>query len=910
MDEAALTKLVGERTAAWTPEQRNALLHTLNRESRRLRAAKQYDTPGKLAQALDPSIVQTPAMQAIDDVFVDALATPNARKGVTIAPQQGKLVADGTPVPTLVGWTTHGELKVGDEVMHPSGRPVRVVDVLGSDYATIRLHFSNGDHVDVHPRHEWTLWRDNKLRTMETQEIITEPLTRGEISKRGGGYRYHLPHVSCLQFADADLPIDPYTLGLWLGDGRSSGAYITHAAGDRYEYAYPVSSSWTHPATGAVSDYLGGGFLTALRSAGLLNNKHIPGAYLRASERQRRALLAGLIDSDGYVPNRGQQVTFDNTNKRLIDGLAELLRTLGYNAHTHNPIAPSTGGTCNGRAVEGRRPTWRVAFSPHDGHQPSTLPRYQGRIEANAIRRRRALVGYEYIDATPGRCITVDSDDGLYLVGRTMIPTHNSTRLAVYGVVDALLDNPDRRVVVSSYSEALARTHVRAARDIIKAHGSNARDPLTGAKLPDKLGIAISDGNASAASWTIQGHRGGCYAVGVGGSLTGRACDLLIIDDPHKGMAEADSAVERHNVLTWWESVAQTRLAPGAPVFVIQTRWHVKDLLGHLLELDAAKPEESREWDVLNIPAIAEAGVPDALGREPGTPLESTRGHTIDDWLRIKEQVGPRVWSALYQGQPTPGEGGLFSQDWFDRYRLPALPEHGIAARVVSVDPAETGKRDEAGVVALAVSNDSRVMVTDDRSGRMQSDQWARAAVKLALEVGASELVFEAFTTGPTYERVIQQAWQQLRLDARALRQAGGDVADAAIAISQRDDPPGNAFAVAQEVQGLDVPDQVDPPFRVHAFRMKGDKVARAAGTRQAASTGRLRMVGSFPSLEGQACHWQAGQASPDRMDALTQGFERCVEIVGATSVIAVPGSEPALAPAGGFSWGSIPSGL
>lgn len=842
MDEATLTKLVGEQTAAWTPEQRNALLHTLNRESRRLRAAKQYDTPGKLAQALDPSIVQTPAMQAIDDLFVDALTTPNARKGVTIAPQQGK-----------------------------------------------------------------------------------------------------------------------------------------------------------------------------------------------------------------------------------------------------------------------------------------------------------------------------------------------STRLAVYGVVDALLDNPDRRIVVSSYSEALARTHVRAARDIIKAHGSNARDPLTGAKLPDKLGIAISDGNASAASWTIQGHRGGCYAVGVGGSLTGRACDLLIIDDPHKGMAEADSAVERHNVLTWWESVAQTRLAPGAPVFVIQcmtgdtpvlmsdgtekplrdvqpgdevatyennslstavvknwanqgpddiyeiklksgrtvkanarhpfltiedgkevwrrtdelhsqsriltatgengegssaqptgaadpsfvkgsarptttrsvgqtgtglrrstlnldeqrisntdtssdrgstrrclklkaetalsagshpltetpaptgetncalttttkqaaseacsattatsqsvtgnrprpclrqldtyeitpdevvsvapcgveevfdlqiertenfianglvshnTRWHEKDLLGYLLELDEAKPEESREWQVLNIPAIAEAGVPDALGREPGTPLESTRGHTLDDWLRIKEQVGPRVWSALYQGQPTPGEGGLFSQDWFDRYRLPALPEHGIAARVVSVDPAETGKRDEAGVVALAVSNDSRVMVTDDRSGRMQSDQWSRAAVKLALEVGAHELVFEAFTTGPTYERVIQQAWQQLRLDARALRQAGGDVADAAIAISQRDDPPSNAFAAAQEVQGLDVPDQVDPPFRITPWRAKGDKTARATGTRQAASTGRLRMVGSFPALEGQACHWQQGQASPDRLDALVNGFERCVEIVGRESVIAVPGSVEAPVAAAGFSWGAIPTGL
>ena len=466
-----------------------------------------------------------------------------------------------------------------------------------------------------------------------------------------------------------------------------------------------------------------------------------------------------------------------------------------------------------------------------------------------------------------------------------------STRLSVWGVLRAIVQDPERRVVVASYSESLARHHVRTARNIVRIAGSDAKDPITGARLPDRLGYALADDQSASASWKIAGHAGGCFAVGVGGSLTGKPAELLIIDDPIKGMAEADSTVEREKVITWWQSVAQTRLAPGAPVVIVQTRWHEQDLAGHLLSIDESRPEDEREWRVINIPAIATEGVPDALNRAPGEPLESTRGHTLDDWLRIREQVGPRVWSALYLGTPTPGEGGLFSQDWFDRYRLPRTPDN-VAARIVSVDPAETGHGDEAGIIALSATADGRVAVTDDRSERLQSHEWARQAVLLALETGAGEVLFEAFTTGPTYERVIRQAWTEVRDAARA-----------------RDDGHDSAL----DLSGIAVPDQDDPPFVIKPWRAKGDKTARAAGTRQAASTGRLRMVGTHPKLETQAATWQQGQTSPDRLDALVNGFERCMQLVGSRSIIAVPvaPAEPAPRARRGFSWGSsMPSGL
>lgn len=489
-----------------------------------------------------------------------------------------------------------------------------------------------------------------------------------------------------------------------------------------------------------------------------------------------------------------------------------------------------------------------------------------------------------------------------------------SVRLSIWGVIRALVQNPSRRIVVASYSDALARNHARAARDIIRGNGSSARDPLTGAELPDRLGIDLASDHAASGSWRLAGHRGGCYAVGVGGSLTGSPADVMYIDDPLKGMAEADSQVERDKVITWWETVAQTRLAPGAPVVIIMTRWHEKDLAGHVLAQDAARPLGERRWRVVNIPAIATPGVPDALGREPGQPLVSTRGHTLADWQRIREEVGPRAWSALYLGTPTPGEGGLFSQDWFDRHRLPSLPD--TAVRIVSIDPAETGRRDEAGLVAMAATTDGRVCVTDDWSARMQSDVWARKAVLLALETGATEILFEAFTTGPTYERVIQQAWRDVRDDARALRAAGGDIDTAIATVAGHTDPPADPRQAVLDIDGVAVPDQDTPPFHIRPWRAKGDKTARAAGTRQAASTGRLRMIGTHPTLEAQAVHWQMGQASPDRLDAMVNGYERCIQLVGGQATIAVPGVQAgghtsAAAPSGGFSFGAtMPSGL
>lgn len=456
-----------------------------------------------------------------------------------------------------------------------------------------------------------------------------------------------------------------------------------------------------------------------------------------------------------------------------------------------------------------------------------------------------------------------------------------SSRVAVWLPIWALVRDPEARVVVASYAESLARRNSHAARDLIAEFGTGAADPVTGVPQPDRLGIGIAEGRATAAAWSIEGSDGGYYATGVGGSLTGRSADLLIIDDPIKNMVEADSAREREKVWQWWTSVASTRLAPGAAVVLIMTRWHEDDLAGRLIAQDAKLPPSERVWQVVNIPAIAEPGVPDALGREPGEALESARGRTPDEFRRTRASVGARTWTALYQGVPTPTEGGLFQRADFHRHRA-TDPE--LVGRIVTVDPAESGHGDEAGLLGMGWDADGRVYVTEDLSRPMRSETWAKQSVMLALRSGAGDLVFEAFTAKDTYQRVIERAWEDLREQVRVLDEHDGDMQEAAQAY-RRDGYTGDpirAMLDANEYAHL-VRGHTDPPFRIVPWRAPGDKVARAAGARQGVETGRLRMAGTFPVLETQAVTWQPGQGSPDRVDAMVNGYEHIASLVGST---------------------------
>jgi predicted phage terminase large subunit-like protein len=226
-----------------------------------------------------------------------------------------------------------------------------------------------------------------------------------------------------------------------------------------------------------------------------------------------------------------------------------------------------------------------------------------------------------------------------------------------------LTQAPDTRVVAASYGQGLANGNGRAIRNTILAN-------------PEATGLRIAPDNGAAHEWQIAGHDGGVLSVGVGAGLTGRPADLLIIDDPIKDRKEADSETFRNNVWEWWTDVASTRLAPGASVVLILTRWHEDDIAGRL-----KAAEDGHLWRVINIPAQAdhkpEKGQVDPLGREPGEFMASARRdkqglpRTTAQWEAIKVRVGSRTWNALYQGRPSPAEGGIVKRDWWRYYQTP-----------------------------------------------------------------------------------------------------------------------------------------------------------------------------------------------------------------------------------------------
>ena len=257
------------------------------------------------------------------------------------------------------------------------------------------------------------------------------------------------------------------------------------------------------------------------------------------------------------------------------------------------------------------------------------------------------------IDDAVIRCL--NTPDGRLII--TMPPQEGkSTRVAGDVPCWVLADNPEARIVVASYAQGLATRNGRAIRTRI------TQNP--------QLGLTIAADNGSVHEWTLAGHGGGVLSVGIGGGLTGRPADVLIIDDPIKDRTEADSETFRQRVWDWWTDVASTRLAPGAPVIIILTRWHEDDLAGRLITA-----QDDEHWEVLNIPAEADhdpaKGETDPLGREPGEFLASARKRTREQWERIKVRSGSRTWASLFQGRPSPASGDILKRDWWRTYDRP-----------------------------------------------------------------------------------------------------------------------------------------------------------------------------------------------------------------------------------------------
>lgn len=209
--------------------------------------------------------------------------------------------------------------------------------------------------------------------------------------------------------------------------------------------------------------------------------------------------------------------------------------------------------------------------------------------------------------------------------------------------------NPDKRVICTAYDQALAERFGRFNRLKLEEYG------------PQLWGVSVSKSKASQTDWEIQGKAGGMRSVAIGAGITGHGADLLIIDDPHKSAAEADSETYRERIWQEWQQTLSTRLHAGGRVVVVATRWHEDDLCGRLI---ASEPDR---WHILSLPAVAEPG--DPLQRPTGAMLWPEGGYDEEWAAQQKATVGSRAWAALYQQRPTAAEGNMIRREWVQRYR-------------------------------------------------------------------------------------------------------------------------------------------------------------------------------------------------------------------------------------------------
>lgn len=222
-----------------------------------------------------------------------------------------------------------------------------------------------------------------------------------------------------------------------------------------------------------------------------------------------------------------------------------------------------------------------------------------------------------------------------------------------------LARNPHLLTMLVNYGASLARTNSRWIRNLMLTDAFVARYPM--ARLADDSKVAHK-------FHTVKG--GGVYALGIDGSATGHGTSLFVGDDFIKNRAQAESIVYRDKIWEGWLNDFVTRLEPFAGMIIMMTRWHIDDLIGRIMTY---QPDG---WRVLILPAIAKEN--DPLGRKPGEALWAER-YPIHRLMEIKSQLGEYAFSALYQQEPIPNEGGLFKREWF----YPTPLEAPVLKRVV-----------------------------------------------------------------------------------------------------------------------------------------------------------------------------------------------------------------------------------
>lgn len=735
---------------------------------------------------------------------------------------------------TPIGFVRIGDLAPGDQVFDETGRPCTVLATYDrTPVRAYRLTFSDGATIDACDEHQWVTWTHSERKAflrsgaadtsrfpadwptwrtsagtgpqIRTTQQVVDTLTSG--ARRDSNHC--VPLAGPLQMPDAEVPVDPWVLGYWLGNGATTeGSLTTHAEDENgvrqaCELAgLPCGNSYTAPPKAPV--FTARGLRSALGRAGVLGDKRVPAAYLWASEAQREALLAGLMDSDGYA--EASKVEFSSSRRVLADAVMHLARSLGQKPRLYEGRA-MLNGVDHG-------PKYRVNWQPT--RNPFRLPRKAAKVRLNdgaqGLRNHhRMIVAVEEIEPVPMRCITVDSPNEMFLAGEAMIPTHNTRTGAEWLVAQAMKHPLDRAGNTTDWlviGETLQDTRtfcISGPSGIINVlrrrgyeeirNGPPGEGQYTYVKAPKPI-ITLDKGQK-------------IYFEGCDDEDTGRGYNAA-------GAWLDELAKWRYTDKVWREGImlsVRADLVGDRPRVVVTT---------------TPKPIKL----LINWVRRCKAG-------DAGYKL--TVASTFDNATNLSPVVLAE-WRKEYEGttagrQELAGElleeaeGALWTHDLISKHRMRTnLPNWTYT--VVGMDPPGTGRGDEMGLVAVSRGTDGDDYVRADWSKKLAGRAAARRAWELFLAVDADVLVVEDNFGKQWTMTVMEDAYGEMREEGRF--------------------PPGGAI-----------------PLK--AVTAKQGKRLRAEPYAMRYEQGRVHHAGVFVELEDQMATWVPDEDtdSPDRVDAL-----------------------------------------
>jgi len=406
-----------------------------------------------------------------------------------IARKNAKALALDTRIPTPDGDKTIAEINPGDLVYGADGKPTKVLATseIFRNRKCYRFTFEDGDTVICDAEHKWSVHTKGIRRILDytpktgrkrfAKEKIAENMTvtlqafeiardfkRERRDGKGTEYKYRVPLPGPVEMPEKDLPLDPYVLGLWLGDGSSNDNRMSFGdfdiepfcktikqkgidvvsvktfAGKKIEVRIGNRSEKNGRMRNSVRD--------ALRDLGVFENKHIPEIYLNASIKQRKELLMGLMDTDGTISKSGQ-CGFTQKRKVIIDGFSRLLTSLGIK-HTIRRFFAK----CEGKQFE----AYSVNFFADKTNPCFRLERKKARLKEHLAPRMafKSIVNVEEVEPRDTKCIKVDREDGLFLCGSRNTVTHNSETCSALLNAEFIVGNEGADIVCSSNDDAQA----------------------------------------------------------------------------------------------------------------------------------------------------------------------------------------------------------------------------------------------------------------------------------------------------------------------------------------------------------------------------------------------------------------------------------------------------------------------